>query len=126
MCLFYGSSGLLLLTLTGYLIEFMELYTQTGRRILTAAVILAGIQVVLAVSSHWTGLYFYYTDKNVYVRGPIYLLSQIIPTVMFMMDVALIVIGRKKLRFITAMFLSSYIILPLIGQILQIFFYGGA
>lgn len=126
MCLFYGASGLLLLTLTWYLTAFMELDTRSSRWIKKVAVLLAGVQVILSVSAHWNGLYFYYTDKNVYVRGPLYPLSQMIPALMYVMDAALIIIGRKKLRLITRVFLSSYIILPLIGQLLQSFFYGGA
>ena len=102
-----------------------ELDTRVCRWIKKTAVVLALIQLVLAVSSHWTGLYFYYTDRNVYVRGPIYLLSQIIPVIMFLLDVALIAIGRKKLRFITAIFLSSYIILRNFYLVCSLYFLLG-
>lgn len=124
MCLFYGISGVLLLGLIGYFVELMELRTAGARWIWRISFVLAVIQAGISIVSLWNGAYFYYTEENVYMRGWLYPLSQIIPLVMFGMGAALIIMGRQAVSRLTTFFLMSHIALPVIGQILQCLFYG--
>lgn len=124
MCLFYGISGVLLLGLIGYFIELMDLRTDGARRIWRISLLLAAVQVGISIASLWNGAYFYYTEENVYMRGWLYPLSQVIPILMFGMGVTLILMGRKSVSRSTTFFLMSHIAMPMIGQTLQCLFYG--
>ncbi len=122
--LLFVCAGLLALGLTGYLAEFMELRSGRSRAIRAAAGALCLIQAVCSFLSLKNGMFFYFEEGNIYHRGHLYLISQAIPSALYILDVLLIVEGREKLYPRSALFLSSFIFLPLLGQMIQVKYYG--
>ena len=126
MCAFYAFSGLLLLSLTGYLLAALPLRTRRIGLLWRAAMTLALLQAALSVLSLPFGLYFYYTADNVYVRGPLFFCSQGLPLLLFFLNTVLLYLGRARLGVRMGPFLAGYILLPVAAQLLQALFYGGA
>ncbi|MDO4265424.1 MAG: histidine kinase [Eubacteriales bacterium] len=126
MSLFYALSGPLLLFLLGYFLVFTECDAQSAGVIRGVARILCVLQILFSVLTIWTGWYFYFTEENVYVRGELFLLSQMIPVVLYLLGCAVLFYGRSKMGKGDGLLLVSYIILPCVAQLLQVFFYGGA
>lgn len=60
----------------------------------------------------FTGSIFYITD-NGYQRGPLFLISQFVPLLCYMLFMALVIIYRKKLRVREVVFFLLYIFIPL-------------
>lgn len=126
MSVFYAFSGVLLLSLAGYLLAFIQIRTKTIELLWRFALVLSLLQVLFSLLSLPFGLYFHHTPDNVYVRGPLFALSQGIPILLFAVNAAFLYLGRRRLGVRLGVFLASYIILPVAAQILQTLFYGGA
>lgn len=124
MVLFYVSTAFLSLGLTGYLMEFMGLNSPKSRFLWKVAVACFVILVACSVLSSHFRLFFYFDGANVYQRGNWYLLSQMLPMIMYLIDIALIAEGKGNLHSHSVFFLSSFIFLPLLGQIIQAKYYG--
>lgn len=124
LCVFFSSSGLILMCFTGYLIAFMDLEDKAGQFLWKMAVILAFFQVLFSVLSLVNGMYFYFSDRNEYIRGPLFILSQGLPVVIYVVDAVIIFLGRHRIKRKELVSILCYIILPLAGQILQAAFYG--
>lgn len=124
LCVFFSSSGLILMCFTGYLIAFMDLEDKAGQFLWKMAVILAFFQVLFSVLSLVNGMYFYFSDRNEYIRGPLFILSQGLPVVIYVVDAVIIFLGRHRIKRKERVSILCYIILPLAGQILQAAFYG--
>lgn len=80
--------------------------------------------MVIAVVSHFTGLYYYFDDQNVYHRGPGFLLCYIVPVVIPLIQFS--VIQQYRHYFSRSIYISLilYIFVPIIVGIIQIFTYG--
>lgn len=126
MCLFYGTPGVLLWCFMGYLKELLGVRTRVIAGLWRLTAVLGFFQVLFFLMSLKNGMYFYYTADNDYVRGSFYILSQIIPCLMYATNGILIYIGRHQLHRMELLFLLGYIVLPLAGQVLQMMFYGVA
>lgn len=124
MCIFYGSSGFILMSFTGYLVTLMDLEDEVSRLMWKIVVVLAFVQALLSFLSLFFGLYFYYSDSNQYIRGPLYIVSQGIPLFIYTIDGRLIFRGRDQMRGHEFVFIAYYVVLALAGQILQAVFYG--
>lgn len=124
LCVFFSSSGLILMCFTGYLIAFMNLEDKAGQFLWKMAVILAFFQVLFSMLSLVNGMYFYFSDHNKYIRGPLFFLSQGLPVMIYVVDAVIIFLGRHRIKRKELVSILCYIILPLAGQILQAAFYG--
>lgn len=125
MCVFFSSSGLILMCFTGYLIAFMGLEeNQTGRILWKMVLALTCLQVLFSILSVINGMYFYHSDRNEYIRGPLFWLSQAIPVMIYVADGLIIFRGRHQVKQRELASILGYIFLPLAGQILQAVFYG--
>lgn len=82
------------------------------------------VEILLVVLNLFTGMYYSFTDENVYFRGPLFLVCYIVPVVCPIIQFSVILKYRKSFsRFIYyAMFI--YIFVPIIVGIIQIFTYG--
>ena len=80
--------------------------------------------MLLAVIAHFTGLYYYFDESNVYHRGPGFLLCYFVPVFIPILQAVVVIRYREKFgRFI---YRSSilFIFIPIIVGIIQIFAYG--
>jgi len=122
--LFYISSGPLLLAFAGYVIACVSGEVKIGKGVFYLAAFLCTLQVLCSALSAWNGMYFTIGEGNIYIRGNIFLLSQIIPFSIYLINAFLIIRYSRYLRRRNLLFLSSHIIIPLAAEIIQICNYG--
>lgn len=84
----------------------------------------ATIGMLLAVVSHFTGLYYYFDDQNIYHRGPGFLICYIVPVVFPIVQYTVIRQYKKLFSRLIYLSLVLYIFVPIIVGIIQIFTYG--
>ena len=82
------------------------------------------IGTAMLVISQFTGLYYTFTDQNLYVRSPYYLLSYAAPGLIILLQEHTIVRHRKLLHRGFACTLAAIIALPAIAAVAQAFLYG--
>ena len=91
---------------------------------LIAAQIGAMAGMLMAVVSHFTGLYYYFDEQNVYHRGAGFLIAYIIPVVMPLIQYTVIRQYKKLFSRLIYISLVLYIFVPVVVGIIQIFTYG--
>lgn len=86
--------------------------------------LIALVGLSLVIISQFTNLYYYIDADNFYHRNPAYILSSIIPLAGLLLDLSLLVQYRKNIS--TDIFVSmlSYIVIPFLAVVAQIFSYG--
>lgn len=124
MLVYWISSSLLLLSLVGYMIEHLTPKVRVHRNFWYGGVALAAAHVTGSVLSMWNGIFFSVTVEHGYQRGPLFWLSQLIPFMLYGLDIAIFVTYRKYLRCKDFNILSSYIFLPLAAEAIQMLNYG--
>lgn len=93
------------------------------KRIL-AVYIIAAIGIVMCILTQFLHIYYYIDDNNFYHRNLGHVISMIIPIVGMIIDASLIIQNRMKINRLTRVSLLSYMFLPFIAVIIQIFHYG--
>lgn len=93
------------------------------KRIL-AVYIIAAIGIVMCVLTQFLHIYYYIDADNFYHRNPGHAISMIIPIVGMIMDASLIIQNRQKINRLTRISLLSYMFLPFVAVIIQMFYYG--
>ena len=96
-----------------------------GKRLIAVCLIVA-VGLILITASQFTGIYYSFDSNNVYQRGPYFWLSAVIPTIGIIIVGSVILENRRKLTFPQRMVLISYIILPIIGEVIQVLFFGSS
>ena len=91
---------------------------------LIACFLLSATGVILVIVSQFTGLYYSFDELNNYRRGPGFLLSLFFPVAVAILVATILVQYRKKLGKWQLLALSSYLILPAAGMVVQALFYG--
>ncbi len=95
------------------------------RRIITICATVT-IGLILVTVSQFNGIYYYFDKDNVYQRGPLFLLATIIPTFGVILVATMIVQFRDRISRSQQLVLISYLILPMIGEAIQVLFYGNS
>lgn len=80
--------------------------------------------IVLTIISQFTNLFYYFDEKNIYHRSAFYPLSVLLGLLPGLITLTMFLQNRKKLAKNVFVTLLIYFILPLIGVILILFFYG--
>lgn len=88
--------------------------------------LISGIGMLLVVISHFTGLYYTIDGTNKYHRGDYFYVSVIIAMLGMAIIFSILFQYRKKMQKYRFLALLSYILLPLIGFIYQLLFFGFA
>ena len=109
---YYIASAFVLYFFIWYVMEYLQITGRAKKFCLLYALLLCSVQVVFAAISPFTGSIFYITD-NGYQRGPLFLISQFVPLLCYMLFMALVIIYRKKLRVREVVFFLLYIFIPL-------------
>lgn len=109
---YYAASAFVLYFFTRYIMEYLQMTGRVKKICLLYALLLCSVQVVFAVISPFTGSIFYVTDDG-YQRGPLFLISQFVPLLCYMLFMALVIIYRKKLLPREVVFFLLYIFIPL-------------
>lgn len=122
--IYYLCGPLLLLTFTRYIMEYLRPKVQVCGGVWKTAAGVSLIYGICCIASMFNGMFFYISAGNIYQRGEYFLLSQLIPFSIFMLDTGIIFIYRKYFRRKEVIFFLSYIVLPLLAEIIQIRFEG--
>ena len=109
---YYIASAFVLYFFIRYIMEYLQLTGRAKKICLLYALLLCSVQVVFAAISPFTGSIFYVTDDG-YQRGPLFLISQLVPLLCYMLFMALVLIYRKKLLPREVVFFLLYIFIPL-------------
>lgn len=126
MAFYFMSSGVLLTSYTFYLLAYQNLKVKSWAGILSGTLGLT--QMVLGLCSPFAGgkLFFYVGADHAYHRGELFLLSQATAAVAYILQTVLLVQGVRKLQRREVAFLTSYIVLPVVGEVCQVAFYDVA
>lgn len=84
----------------------------------------SALGMVLVVVSQFSGLYYSFDENNVYHRGPGFLICYIVPVIFPIIQYTVIRQYKHVFRKLIYISLVSYIFVPIIMGILQIFTYG--
>lgn len=122
--MFWMCSSFMLLSFTAYLIEYLSPKVRVPPAFWRLAVILCGFHVAGILLSAWNGMFFTILPENIYQRGDLFWLSQLIPFLMYAVDIAIFTVYRRHLPGKDFRVLSSYIILPLAAEAVQMLHYG--
>lgn len=95
-----------------------------SRRILTALVILICVHAAILIIGAFTDLIYYYDDSNMYQRGAGYLLSNLSPILMMVIDIVLLIRYRKNMDRHARSAFWIFMIAPIVAILIQSFSYG--
>jgi len=91
--------------------------------LITITILLSVHTVILAVG--WPfNLIYYFDEQNVYHRGDFYLLSNVVPVVLLVIDMVLLIKYRKNIDLYVKIAFWIYIIAPIAAIIIQGLLYG--
>lgn len=121
--LYYIASAFVLYFFACYTTTYMQLKGRGKRICLLSVAAVCGVQIFFALASPFTGSFFYVTDYG-YQRGPLFLLSQLIPLYCYLLFIALVIFYRRKLKRREVVFFLLYILVPLGSEAAQMFTRG--
>lgn len=122
--LFWLCSLLSLVAFTYYIIAYLRPRVSVHRAFWHAVLILYTGHAACCLLSLWNGMFFTITMENIYQRGTFFWLSQSIAFVIYGINVAIFIVYRKSLSSADFRILSSYIVLPMLSQAIQMCYYG--
>lgn len=121
--LFYTASAFVLYFFSCYITTYLRLKDRAKRMCLLPVTAACGVQIAFALLSPFTGSFFYVTDGG-YQRGPLFLISQLIPLFCYLLFTFLVIRYRRKLKRREVVFFLLYIFVPLGGGMAQMFTRG--
>ena len=88
--------------------------------------LLAGlcVSIIILVINLFTGRIYFFDEGNFYHRGPVYVLSYLVPVLMLAMDTFLLIRYRQNFKKRIRPALWTYIIAPYVAIVIQSFTYG--
>ena len=122
--LHYAFGALILAAMTFYILAYLETKTKIPRILKDIVLTLCALSMLLTIVSQFTGLYYYIDEYNVYHRGNVFWLSQVLPMVGMLFNMVVVLYYRKSFERKFLFFFLSYMILPMSAVILAVFIYG--
>lgn len=89
-----------------------------------AVYMIAAAGIIMCIISQFTDFFYYIDSHNYYHRNKGHIFSMLVPVVGMIIDTTIILQERKRISRLTFISTISYIVLPFIAAIVQIFFYG--
>lgn len=120
---YFAASGTLMLAFMGYVIVYLGRTARIPPRWFRVGAALAGAQVLLALTTPLTRAVFYISPDNIHYRGPLMLLTQLLAFVLYVLIFFLLMKHRRGLTGRDFAALLSYIIVPLIAELVQFITY---
>lgn len=121
--LFYVASAFVLYFFSRYITAYMQLEGKAKQICHLSVAAVCAVQIFFAVISPFTGSFFYVTGDG-YQRGPLFLISQLVPLFCYLLFTALVILCRRKLKRREVLFFLLYIFVPLGGGAAQMFTRG--
>ncbi|MDO5574642.1 MAG: histidine kinase [bacterium] len=117
------STGMLLF-FTAYLIEYLSPKVHVHRVFWHVALVLGGMHIAGVLLSVGNGMFFTITAENVYQRGDWFWFSQLLPLLIYVLDIVIFAFYHQVLSMRDFHILSSYIALPLVCELIQMTHFG--
>ena len=95
-----------------------------NRLIAVCAIVAVGL--ILVVVSQFTNMYYYFDENNFYHRGPLYPIAALLPIAGAILVCTVIINHRANITFVQRLVLISYLVLPLLGEVIQFLFFGNS
>lgn len=124
--LYWLCSSPMLFSFTAYLVEYLSPRVKVRPIYLRISATLCILHMAGSLLSVWNGMFFTILPENIYQRGNLFWLSQLIPFLMYTVDTAIFITCRRHLPRKEFLILSSYIVLPLAAEVIQMLNYGMA
>jgi len=122
--LHYAFGALLLAAMTFYILAYLGTKTKVPRTLKDIVLSLCVLSMILTIVSHFTGLYYYIDENNVYHRGTAFWLSQVLPMVGMFFNIGVVLFYRKRFEKKFLFFFLSFMIFPMTALCLALVFYG--
>ncbi|MBS7008689.1 MAG: histidine kinase [Anaerostipes sp.] len=122
--LVYTLGYILMALFTEYLTEYLSMRGKIPRSATRFVWGLCIVGVGLTVLSQWNHMYYGFIGNNVYCRGDLFWLSQFWGFVGIAVDIGLLFVYRRELKKNEMWVLLSYIFLPVLAMIVQMYIYG--
>ena len=116
-------SALLMPLLTGYLLYCADEPLRNNPAFIVIC-ILWGVYFVLLIITQFTDAIYYFTEDNVYHRGPYYAVLLIPAALMFLVNLAVLFLRRKRLSKNQLRSFLVYLLVPLFCMLVQMAVYG--
>ncbi len=116
-------SSTLIPAITVYLLHCAGKEWRRSRLFYTVAALWA-VYLALLVYTQFSTVIYYYTPDNVYHRGPLYPLLLIPPTLLMVVNLIGLYRNRSRLSKRERTAFLIYFLIPLIGMVIQMCFYG--
>ena len=121
---FYAMAVPIFLFFTGYIVAHLRRQTSVARGLFVPVVVLFAVYLTGCVASLWTGWFFSVTPEMGYVRGPLFALSQAVPIALHAFNAAVVVRYRRTLSRRELVGFLSYLLLPIVAEVVQITCFG--
>lgn len=96
------------------------------RKRLIANCVLVVIGLILVTVSQFTGIYYYFDENNIYHRGSLFWLAAAVPTAGAILVFSILAQHRSRISKSQFLVLTSYLIMPIAGEFLQLLFFGNS
>ncbi len=103
---------------------FQEVEKDHAPAMLKISFFIACTGVLVVIISQFTGWYYTFSEDNLYVRGPLFILSYAIPLTAIFIQIAVTIRLYKRMSRRIRFSVLLFNIAPLAASILQLFFYG--
>lgn len=122
---FYAATAPLFLFFTAYIIAFL---TRKGARIrgyLGLSLVLFALYIAGCIASLFgEGFFFHVSPQAGYERGSFFTLAQVVPIALHLRNAALVIRHNALLNTRERLGFASYIVLPMIAEVIQVAVYG--
>lgn len=120
----YTLGYVLMALFTEYLVGYLSIRVRASRSAVRFVWGICAVAVAFTILSQWNHMYYGFVGNNVYSRGDWFWLSQLWGLVGMAVDILLLLYYRRELSKKEIWVLLSYIFLPILAMIVQIFIYG--
>ena len=122
--LVFFTSNAIILLFTGYLSRFVDRRRIATRVAFCSVGVIAVSAEVLLIISQFTNLFYYYDSSNRYQRSSLFWVTQAVGVVCVLIDSVVLIANRKRISRENFCVLLSFMVLPMIALIIQVFVYG--
>ena len=118
------AAGFMAFMMSLLVLSVSKLEKASGRKLMFVLLALVIIHTVLMIVGAFTDLIYHFDDANVYHRGAGYLLSNLCPVIMLIIDMVLLVRYRQNIDRRVRVAFWIYMIAPVVAILIQSFSYG--
>jgi len=122
--LHYAFGALLLGAMSFYILTYLGTKIRVPRLLKDIIVSISALAILMTIASQFSGLYYYIDENNVYHRGNVFWLSQILPMAGMLFNMGVVLFYRKSFEKKFMFFFLAYMILPMAALTLALFIYG--